>query len=307
MENTVNLKNTNVMSKKRFHPSILLIHLIVGVVCALFLLPMLMVISISFTPEALIRVNGFSLLPASFTLDAYKYIFIQPITIIRAYGVSITVTVCGTAIGLSCTSALAYVISRKDFAYRQLIMMFVFITMLFSGGLAASYIWVARALHFKDTIFALILPGAMAGWNVILMRGFFGGLPPSIIESAKIDGASELKTFIRVVLPVSTPGLATVGLFIALNYWNDWFSSLLYINDAKNLYSLQFMLYRILKQIDTLKNLATLVPGLKVDANLPSLSARMAMCIVAAGPMLVAFASLQKYFVTGITLGSVKG
>ncbi|MDR2751561.1 MAG: carbohydrate ABC transporter permease, partial [Clostridiales bacterium] len=292
------------MKKRKASLSKILIHLALGGFCAFCLLPMLMVISISFTPESVIRVNGYSLIPSKLSLEAYKYIFLKPMQIVRAYGVTITTTVCGVAIGLWCTSTLAYAISRADYAYRNMTMRFVFFTMLFSGGLTATYMLVARGLHMKDTLFALILPSAMQGWYVLLMRGFFSSLPSSVIESAKIDGASELQTFTKVVLPISVPGMATVGLFLALGYWNDWYASLLYI-DNPNLVSLQFLLYKTMSNIEFLKSIASQIAGLKIDVmSLPSLSARMAMCVVAAGPMLVAFVFLQKYFIKGITVGS---
>jgi putative aldouronate transport system permease protein len=268
---------------------------------------MLMIAAISLTPERLIYTGGYTLFPKGLTLDAYKYIFIDPMQIVRAYGVTTAVTAVGTVLGVWCTSSLAYVISRRDYGYRGLTMMYVFFTMLFSGGLTPSYILIARTLGLKDTLWALILPAVMQGWYVFLMKGFFQGIPLSIIESAKIDGANELKVFTRVVLPVSIPGIATVGLFLMLQYWNDWYGSLLYIDNA-NLVSLQFLLYKIMSNVEFLKSVASLVPGVKIDVlNLPSLSARMAMCLVAAGPMVIAFTFLQKHFIKGLTLGSIKG
>jgi putative aldouronate transport system permease protein len=269
---------------------------------------MIMVISISFTDETSLRVAGYALIPPKVSLEAYRYIFIDPMKIVRAYGVSIIVTLSGTVLGLLCTTSLAYVLSRKDFAYRNILSVYIFITMLFSGGLAPSYIMITQWFNMRDTLLALILPGVIGAWNVFLMRGFLSSIPMSVIESAKIDGASEFNIFIRMVLPMSTPGLATVGLFIALNYWNDWFGSLLYINKT-NLVSLQFLLYRIMANADALRALASQTTGgIHIDVSkIPSLSARMAMCVIATGPMILAFSFLQKYFARGINLGSVKG
>jgi putative aldouronate transport system permease protein len=295
------------MANTRINPSKLLMHFIVGGFCLLCLLPMLMVISISLTSENSLRVAGYSIIPPEFSTSAYRYIFTDPMKVIRAYGVSATVTLGGAALGLWCTTAFAYTLSRKDFAYRGVLSVFIFITMLFSGGLAPTYIMMTQMLGLKDNLLALILPGVMGGWHVFLMKGFLTSVPPSVIESAKMDGASEFRVFARVVLPMSTPGLATIGLFLALGYWNEWFGSLLYIESSHRV-SLQFLLYKIMANIDALRAIAAQMPGIKIDTtNIPSLSARMAMCVVAAGPMIVAFAFLQKYFAKGITLGSIKG
>lgn len=292
--------------RTRFSVSRFCIHLTVGGFCLFCLLPMLMVVSISLTDEGALRTAGYSLIPPAFSAKAYQYIFTDPMKIVRAYGVSITVTACGTLAGLWCTAAIAYALSRRDFAYRGVLSAFVFFTMLFYGGLAPTYIMMTRWLGLSDSLFALIIPSLVGAWNVLLMRGFLDSIPASLIESAKIDGANELRIFVRIVLPLSTPALATVGLFIALNYWNDWLGSLLYI-EKTSLVSLQYLLYRIMANADALRAIAQ-TPGVMIPTiEIPSLSARMAMCVVAAGPMIVAFAFLQKYFVKGITIGSIKG
>ncbi|MCL2050699.1 MAG: carbohydrate ABC transporter permease [Lachnospiraceae bacterium] len=283
------------------------IHLFFGTFCVLCVLPLFLVISISFTSENFIRTVGYSLFPTSVTLEGYRYIFINPMEIIRAYGVTIFVTVTGTIIGLWCTTALAYVASRPGFRYARFISFYVFFTMLFSGGLVPGYLLVVRTLGLKNSIFALILPILMQGWYFMLMKGFLRSLPHSVVESAKIDGASEMAVFVRIVLPMSKSGIATVGLFLMLQYWNDWFLSLLYIEDQRFV-SLQYLLYRIMQNIEALKVIASKIPGTVLDPlNLPSLSARMAMCVVAAGPMVLVFLFMQKYFIKGIAIGSVKG
>jgi len=267
---------------------------------------MVLVISISFTTESALRVGGYSLIPQDFTFEAYRYLFLDPMRIVRAYGVSAFVTAAGTTLGLLVTTAFAYTLSRRDFAYRGILSVFIFITMIFSGGLAPTYIMMTRWLNLTDSYLALILPGVIGAWNVFLMKGFLSSLPSSVIESAKIDGASELKIYFRIVLPMSKAGLATVGLFIALNYWNDWFGSLLYMRTPTR-FPLQYLLYRIMAHAAALREIALLMPDLMTVADVPTLSARMAMAVIASGPMLIAFAFLQKYFVKGIHLGSVKG
>ena len=284
----------------------LLIHLVLGGFCLFIVLPMMLVISISLTAESALRVGGYSLIPREFSVVAYTYLFTDYMRILRAYGVTIFVTGTGTLLGLMVTTAFAYTISRRDFAYRGILSIFIFITMIFSGGLAPTYIMMTRWLGLTDSLLALILPGVIGAWNVFLMKGFLSSLPTSVIESAKIDGASEVRIFARIVLPMSKAALATVGLFIALNYWNDWFSSLLYIR-SPNLYSLQFLLYRIMANAQILRMIALTRPGMMDAIDIPTLSSRMAMAVIASGPMLVAFAFLQKYFVKGIHLGSVKG
>jgi putative aldouronate transport system permease protein len=296
----------SVKKRKPLSISKLFIHLVLGVFCLFIVLPMLLVISISLTAESALRVGGYALIPPEFSIEAYTYLFTDYMRIFRAYGITIFVTITGTTIGLMVTTAFAYTLSRKDFAYRGILSIFIFITMIFSGGLAPTYIMMTRWLGLTDSLLALILPGVIGAWNVFLMKGFLSNLPSSVIESATIDGASELKIFVRIVMPMSKAALATVGLFIALNYWNDWFSSLLYIR-SPNLYSLQFLLYRIMANAQVLRQIALTRPGMMDLVDVPTLSSRMAMAVIASGPMLVAFAFLQKYFAKGIHLGSVKG
>jgi len=286
----------------------LFIHLFFGTFCILCALPLLLVISISFTPESFIRTEGYSLIPPAITLDGYRFAFANPMAVANAYMVTIAVTAIGTVVGLWCTTALAYVASRPGFRYGRGMSFFVFFTMLFNGGLVPSFILVSRTLGLRDTIWALILPVMMQGWYFMLMKGFLQSLPHSIIESTKIDGANEFNIFVKIVIPMSRSGIATVGLFLMLQYWNDWFSSLLYIESDRNV-SLQFLLYRIMANVEALRTIASRMPGYAGvnPLEMPSLSARMAMCVIAAGPMVLIFMFLQKYFIKGIAIGSVKG
>jgi len=282
------------------------LHLILIIFCILCILPMVLVISISISDETDIINSGYSIIPKTFTFNAYKYLFKNPEQIIRSYIVTITVVIVGTLLSMFNTTTLSYVTTRKDYPLANKTAFYVFFTMLFNGGMVSWYILVSRWLNLSDTIFALILPYGVISWFVMMMRGFFKELPFSIIESAKIDGASEYTIFFKLVLPLSKPSIATVSLFYALMFWNDYWLSLMFINRSKNV-SLQLLLYRIMSSINFLNSELAIKSGVKVYAELPNLSARMAICVIAAGPMMFVFPFFQKYFVKGITIGAVKG
>lgn len=284
----------------RIFPHIMLI--IVALAC---LLPLLLVISASFMSDEEIARNGYSFIPRNFTMEAYKYILNSPGQLMRSYGVTIIVTLLGTVLGLLLTSMLAYGISRKDYPLGKATGFFVYFTMLFPAGLVPWYMMVSNVLHLKNSLLALMVPYLVNAWFVMLMKGYFQDIPVSIIEAGKLDGASELKIFFQLVLPMAKPGLATVGLFILLMYWNDYYLSMMFIN-KDNLYSLQFMLHRMIANIDFLKSSLAVQAGLVSGVDIPAKSVRMAMCILAAGPMLFVFPFFQRYFVKGITVGSVK-
>lgn len=284
----------------------LLPHVVLTIVAVACLLPLLLVVSASFMTDAEIAEYGYSFIPKDFTTEAYQYIFKQPWQLLRSYGVTIVVTVFGTIFGLLITAMLAYGISRKDYPLARITSFYIYFTMLFSAGLVPWYMMVSNILNLRDTLFALIIPYLVSAWNVMLMKGYFADLPTTVIEAAKIDGATELKTFFRVVIPMVKPGLATVGLFIMLQYWNDYYLSLMFIMNDK-LVSLQFLLYRIMSNIDFLKGAIASQTVLLTGVQVPDKSIRMAMCVLAAGPMLFVFPFFQKYFVKGISIGSVKG
>jgi putative aldouronate transport system permease protein len=268
--------------------------------------PLLLILSASFSSELGLTTRGYAFIPGEFSLRAYGYIFESPRQLLTSYGVTIFVTTAGTFVSLLFTSMLAYVIARKDFLLRRPLSFFILFTLLFSGGIVPSYIMVSRYYHLKDTILALILPYVIIPWHVFLMKGFFADIPASLIEAAKIDGAGEGTVFFRIIIPVSGPALATIGLFCAFTYWNDWWLSLLYIDNPR-LNSLQFYLYRIMNNIQFLSS-SMQAGNISIDiSNLPGETARMALCVLAAGPMLFIFPFFQKYFVRGLTLGAVKG
>ena len=269
------------------------------------LIPLLLVVSISLSKESDIVNKGYALIPASISTSGYEFIFQSPGKIINAYAMTIIVTVVGTVIGILLTTMVAYALSRRDYRYRRITMFYLYFTTLFSGGIVPWYILIARYLKMKDTILVLIIPSLIAVWFIILMKGFLSSLPMSLFESANIDGASEFKIFFKIVLPLAKPGLATISLFYALKYWNDWWLPMLFIN-KESLVTLQYLLYKI---IESLNFVTIFSKSGFIDINLaelPSGSSRMAMCVVAAGPMLIVFPFLQKYFIKGIVVGSLK-
>lgn len=274
--------------------------------CIMCVIPIVTVISISLSNDLQISKEGYGILPKGFTLEAYKYVFKDYVSILRSYGVTILVTGMGLVPGLFLNSMIAYVLSRQDYRYRKPLTVFLLIPMVLNGGLVPTYIWLTRYLHMKNTIWVMLLPLLIVPWFIILLRTFFSQLPSSLMEAATVDGAGEMTIFIKIVLPLAKPALATVGMFITLNYWNDWFQPLMYI-DKRELYNLQYRLYILMKDVqEMIKNAAISGMGLGV-ADLPTESMRMAMCVIAAGPMLVVFPFFQKYFVKGLTVGGVKG
>ena len=279
-------------------------YTVVALMAIICLIPFILLISGSFTSEQFIRFHGYSLLPGEFSTEAYKIIFKTPQRIIRAYGVSIMITVIGTFLGLLLTSMTAYVISRKDFKYRNWFSFFFYFTTLFNGGMVSTYIFYIQYLNLKDSYLALILPMMFNVFYLLIMRTFVSSIPHALIEAAKIDGAGEWRIFFTIILPLLKSGLATIGLFLALGYWNDWYNAMLYLN-TETKYPLQYMLYAIQQQTQALASIASQA-GIQVQ-NLPSNSLKLAMAVVATGPIVIVYPFVQKYFVAGITIGSVKG
>ncbi|MCS7055445.1 MAG: carbohydrate ABC transporter permease [Thermoflexales bacterium] len=275
------------------------------VITLVFLIPLLVVISASFTSEQALTRNGYSLWPTEFSLDAYNYIFLDPTQILRSYGVTISVTVIGTVFGLLIMSLLAYVLARHDFTWRRPLAFFVFFTMLFNGGLVPTYILITQYLRLRNSLAVLILPYLVVPWFVFLLRTYFLTLPKEFIESAKLDGANDWQIYAHIVMPLSTPALATIGLFCILMFWNDWWLALLYIDEPR-LYPLQYLLFAILRNAEFLS--ANSTASSVLTTVLPPLqTTRMAMAVVAMGPIAIAFLALQRYFIRGITLGGIKG
>ncbi|MGV2882613.1 MULTISPECIES: carbohydrate ABC transporter permease [Paenibacillus] len=284
-------------------------HLIFIILALLCVVPIVVVLSISLSSEASIRETGYQLLPSAFSAESYNYIVKQGSMIIRALGVSVFVTVVGTLIGVLLTTSMGYALSRPQFKLKGLLTWIVFIPMVFNGGLVSSYYINSTMLGLSNTIWALILPLAVSSFNVIICKTFFKTtIPDGLIESAEIDGAGQFRIFFTIVLPISLPVLATIGLFLCFSYWNDWFQSMLYIDD-QSLYSLQALLNSLMSNVDALaKNASTMgISYAELVATMPKESARMAVAIIIVLPVALAYPFFQKYFISGLTVGAVKG
>ena len=269
------------------------------------LFPFLVVISASLSTEEAIGKYGYTLLPKQFSLLAYETILVQASRVLRAYGVSALVTAVGTSLSMLIMSLMAYGTSRRTFHLRQGIAFYVFFTMLFSGGLVPFYILVTQYLHLKNTLWALILPGLVSGWWVLVLRTFFLDIPEELLDAAKIDGAGEWRIFFQIAAPLSTPGLATIALFTMLGFWNDFYSALLFV-DKEALYPIQYLLWVILQSAEWLqKTQQAQLSGARTQV--PMLPMRMAMAVLAIGPITFGYLFVQKYLVRGIRLGSLKG
>lgn len=283
-------------------------NIILSILALISIVPFLFVVIISFTSEKSLRINGYKFIPEQFSLDAYKYVIGGGGQLIHSYGVTIMITVLGTLLGLLLISTYAFAISRNDFRYKKFFTMLVFIPMLFNGGMVSFYLIMTRFLRLKNSIWALILPMCMNAFYVIILRTFFkSSVPNAIIESAKIDGANELRIFFQIVLPISLPGIATIALFLSLGYWNDWYNAMLFI-DKNSLIPLQYLLMRIENSMEFLANNASKlgVTQIEAAAALPKETAKMAMVTLATAPIIFAYPFFQKYFVNGLTIGAVK-
>ncbi|RKN80625.1 carbohydrate ABC transporter permease [Paenibacillus ginsengarvi] len=296
----------NVRASERSVVFSVLSYTVVAAAAIVCIFPFLLILSGSLTlNESIIR-DGYRLIPKQFSLEAYKTIFASPGPILKAYGVTTFVTAVGTTIGLFMTTMAGYVLQRKDFKYRNKIMFYIYFTTLFSGGLVPWYIMMTSYLHLTNTYTALIFPSLASPFLIILMRSFIRStIPDEVIESAKIDGANDFGIYFRIVLPLAMPGIATVGLFMALGYWNSWFSSSLFINDPSK-YELQFYLYNIINTMSFLADLGV-SSGVTLSGDIPMESTKLAMSLIVTGPILLLYPFVQRYFVKGLTIGAVKG
>lgn len=282
-----------------------LLHAAFILISCMYVLPFLVVLSVSFTDEAALTANGYQLIPSEFSLEAYKLVFKDPTQILQAYQVTIIFTVVATILAIAIMGITAYPLSRRTFKYKKVFNMYILFTMLFNAGLVPNYLLIVRYLHLNDTIWVYILPGLVSAYYIFIIRTNYAGLPEELIEAAKIDGASELYTCFKIVMPLCMPVLASVGFLFLVAKWNDWNTSLLYIRDPE-LYSLQYMLQKILRSAEFMKQM--LQEGQYVgDYVFPAESFRYAMAVVAAGPVLAIFPFFQKYFSKGMTIGGVKG
>jgi putative aldouronate transport system permease protein len=288
----------------------ILFNIIIGIFSILCIYPLLLLIGVSFSDEKTLSVTGYRLIPAKFSTYAYQYIISNNYGIGKAYFWTILITITGTLISLTVVSLAAYALSRQHLKYRYPITFFMFFTMMFSGGLIPSYIINTKYLNLQNSIWAIVLPSAANVFYIILMRTYFSmNIPESLIESARIDGAGELKAFFKIVIPISGPIFATIALFDVLGYWNEWYNALIYIND-NNIVPLQLLLMRIQNKMTFITdNMQKLSSGEQQALlnSLPSETARMAMAVLAIGPIILAYPFFQKYFVKGMTIGAVKG
>lgn len=287
------------------HSGQLLLNGVLLLLTFLFLTPLWVVVSASFTDEIALTKDGYGLWPTQFSASAYRYILQNPTQIVNAFGVTLLVTLIGTLVSLLVNSLTAYVLARTDFTWRRPFSFYIFFTMLFNGGLVPSYILITQYLKLRDTLLVLIVPMLMSPWYIFLLRTYFSTLAKEFIDSAKLDGANEWQIYWRIFMPLSTPALATIALFTILGYWNDWWLALLYISDAA-LYPLQYLLYAILRNAEFLTsnaNSSAMLGSVKV----PLQTVRMAMAVIAIVPVAIAFVTLQRYFVRGLTIGGIKG
>jgi putative aldouronate transport system permease protein len=281
------------------------VHTVFVILAILCLFPFLLLFMSSITEESAIISDGYSVWPSDFSLEAYSYLWKQKLSMFNAYGITVLITVTGTFVGLLISALLAYPLSRRDLPMRGILSFLVFFTLLFNGGLVPTYLIYTEVFDMKNTLLSLIVPGLLTnGFFILLIRTFFANsIPVQIIESAYIDGASEFKIFYRMVLPLSLPILATIGLMLTINYWNDWFNGLIYITEP-GLFSIQNLLNRMLVNIQFLQQNS--LGGQNVTANLPMNSVRMAMAVIGILPLLLIYPFFQKYFVKGLTIGAVK-
>ncbi len=279
---------------------------LIGVFAFICAFPFYIILISSFTSESTIITEGYSLLPRDFSVEAYRLCFKNPAQIIQAYWMTISTTVVGTLIAVFLGTMTGYVLQRRDFRWGNQFSFFFFFTMLFNGGLTPTYIWCTKYLGFKNSVLALVLPLAFNVWYTIIAKNYFKDIPYELVESAKMDGANDLMIYLRIMLPVAKPLLATLIMFNALRYWNDWYNCMLYISE-NSLRTMQYFLQNMLNSIKALKEIAQSSGEMMQQQTLPQETMKMAMTVIATGPILLVYPFLQKYFVKGLTVGAVKG
>ncbi len=279
-------------------------YICVSIFAIFCLLPFIMMISASFSDENAITTQGIGLLPKKFSLSAYQFIFSSPENLVGSYVVTILLTAVGTTVGLFIISMTGYALQRKDFFLRNKISFYIYFTTLFSAGLAPTYLWITKYLNLKDNYLSVLLLDMMSPWLIFLMKNFIKSIPHEITESGKIDGAGDFRIFVSLILPMLKPALATVGLFLALGYWNEWYNAMLYLQNVKYM-PLQYFLYRIVNEASALRQ--SLAGANVTIGMLPTQTLKMATAVLATGPIIFLYPCVQKYFISGITVGAVKG
>ncbi|MGN0778444.1 MAG: carbohydrate ABC transporter permease [Aristaeellaceae bacterium] len=280
-------------------------YLVVTVFSICCILPFWMIIASSFSTEEAIRRTGFTVWPSDFSLYAYELLFRSPDQMVGAYVVTILLAVVGTGIGLFVISMTGYALQRKDFPFRNGIMFYIYFTSLFSAGLVPFYLLIVQTLHLRDSYWAILLPLLMSPWLIVLMKNFVKAIPHEITESGKIDGAGDFRIFYALILPSLKPALATIGLFLALGYWNEWYYSSLFLTSEVAYRPLQYHLYNVINKVASLRN--SVAGSNVVLTDIPSETLKMATAVIATGPIILLYPFVQKYFVAGLTVGAVKG
>lgn len=269
------------------------------------IMPFLLIIGSSFTTEESIRRTGFTLIPKVFSMQAYDIIFRSPESLVGSYALTIILTAAGVSVGLFAIAMTGYALSRKDFPYRNVISFYIYFTSLFSAGLVPFYLMMVQTYKLRDSYLAVLLPLMLSPWLIILMKNFAKAIPHEVTESGKIDGASDFKIFVNIILPMLTPALATVGLFLAISYWNEWYYSSLFLGSSVKYKPLQYQLYQVVNKIEALRN--SYAGSVVHIEDLPGETLKMATAVLATGPIIFAYPFIQKYFVSGLTVGAVKG
>jgi ABC-type glycerol-3-phosphate transport system permease component len=280
-------------------------YIFISLFAFMCLVPFILMISTSFSTESEITKTGFALIPKGFTFTAYELLLKNSKQLFGAYIVTIVMTICGTFLGLFIISMTGYALQRKDFPFRNGISFYIYFTTLFQGGLVPYYILVTKYMGLKDNYLAVFLPLLMTPWLIILMKNFIKSIPYEITESGKIDGAGDVKIFVKLILPMLKPALATIGLFLALNYWNEWYQSMLFLSAKVEFRPLQYHLYKIINEVVSLRN--SVAATVTQVTSLPLETLKMATAVVATGPIIFLYPFVQKYFISGITVGAVKG
>lgn len=268
------------------------------------ILPFIMILSTSFTSESYIRRNGVTLLPRDFTTVGYEAV-LKGSMIWKSYGLTIAMTVCGTFLGLMLIAMTGYALQRKDYPFRNAISFYIYFTSLFGAGLVPYYLLMTQTYHLKNSYLAVFLPLLMNSWLIIMMKNFVKSIPYEITESGKIDGAGDMRIFVSLILPMLKPALATIGLFLALGYWNEWYNSSIFLSAKVEVKPLQYTLYEVVNKAASLRN--SMASQYVTLDDVPTESVKMANAILATGPIVLVYPFVQKYFIGGITVGSVKG
>lgn len=302
------MSKTMVLQKRRLSKDELSVNIVGYIVIGLFALiclaPFYLIIVASFTDEASLIRNGYPLIPTDFSVQSYLLCLKNPIAILKAYVTTAGVTVAGTFLAVLMATMTGYVLSRQDFPWRNHFSFFFFFTTLFSGGLVPWYMMCVRYLHFKNSYVSIVLPMMFSVWNMIIAKSFMSGIPSAITESAKMDGANDMTIYVKLILPLSKPLIATISLFAALAYWNDWYNCMLFITD-ENRFMLQYYLQRVLGSAEAMRIVAE-KSGMALPT-VPLESMKMAMTVIATGPIVLLYPFVQRYFVKGLTIGAVKG